>query len=189
MAILSAFTIIRGLSLFHLTAAYFLLVSPSTLTSQPIVLILGDAMQLPETRDFSRATEATSLCGLILGVLALSDLVAASLPDLTAVEYWLAQVPVRLLVLFGVGAYPLLFKEGGMFGPQPGLASNAAGFASAIKRDRTPSELLINNLIFTTGFVEVSIWFWVFVLLRDERRNLAVKMAQRQKEHAELADR
>ena len=46
MAILSTFSLIRGLAVFHLTVAYFLLTSPPLLVEQSLVLILGEAMHL-----------------------------------------------------------------------------------------------------------------------------------------------
>lgn len=46
MGIFSPFTVIRGLSLVHLSAAYFMLVSPKTLAEQNIVIILGGAMKI-----------------------------------------------------------------------------------------------------------------------------------------------
>ena len=46
MAIVSAATIIRSLSIFHLTAAYFLLTSPETIADQNLVFMLGAAMDL-----------------------------------------------------------------------------------------------------------------------------------------------
>lgn len=187
MAVLSAFSIIRSLCVLHLAAAYFLLTSPAKVVTQNMVLVLGDAMQLPETRDFDRPNEATSFAGLILGILAITDFVAATLPDVAAVEYWLKQAPVRLAVLFGITAYPLLFKPGGYLGPQASSNSFGAGFASAIKRDRSPGELLINNLIFATGFFEVSIWFWIFILLKDERREVAAKIAKQKNDQIEAA--
>ena len=46
MALISATTIIRSLAIFHLTIAYFLLTSPSTIVDQNLVYILGAAMDL-----------------------------------------------------------------------------------------------------------------------------------------------
>ena len=43
MAILSASNIIRSLALFHLTAAYFLLLSPSTITNHNLVVLLSQS--------------------------------------------------------------------------------------------------------------------------------------------------
>lgn len=46
MAILSAASIIRSLSLLHLTLAYYFLTSPATIGDQNLVFILGAAMGL-----------------------------------------------------------------------------------------------------------------------------------------------
>jgi hypothetical protein len=46
MALISATTIIRSLAIFHLTIAYFLLTSPSTIVDQNLVYILGAAMDM-----------------------------------------------------------------------------------------------------------------------------------------------
>jgi hypothetical protein len=46
MALISAFTIIRAISLFHLTAAYFFLTNPRILTDQNIVFILGESIRV-----------------------------------------------------------------------------------------------------------------------------------------------
>ena len=40
-------------------------------------------------------------------------------------------------------------------------------------------EGLKNRVVFTWAFVEMVTWFWVFVTLREERRELANKIAQR----------
>lgn len=46
MAIISALTIIRSLSVSQLVIAYYLLISPSTISDQNLVFILGAAMDL-----------------------------------------------------------------------------------------------------------------------------------------------
>jgi hypothetical protein len=46
MAFLSAFSLIRILSIFHITVAYFLLAAPSRLVEQHLVILLGEAMRL-----------------------------------------------------------------------------------------------------------------------------------------------
>jgi len=46
MALISAANLLRSISLFHLTIAYFLLVSPSLMVDQNLVFILGEAMQM-----------------------------------------------------------------------------------------------------------------------------------------------
>jgi hypothetical protein len=46
MALITAMTIIRSLSLFHLILAYYFLTSPSTIVNHSIALILGASMNI-----------------------------------------------------------------------------------------------------------------------------------------------
>jgi hypothetical protein len=46
MAIVSAFAIIRCISLFHVTLAFFFLTSPRTIADQNVVFLLGESMKL-----------------------------------------------------------------------------------------------------------------------------------------------
>jgi len=46
MALISAFTLIRALSLFHLTLAYFFLTAPGKVADQNAVYVLGQAIRL-----------------------------------------------------------------------------------------------------------------------------------------------
>ncbi|KAK4964091.1 hypothetical protein LTR66_004295 [Elasticomyces elasticus] len=111
-------------------------------------------------------TEATAFIALILTFLGLSDLTATYLPDHTAIEYWSSQTPVRLVFLFCVTAYTYLFKSDGMLGSGISLYSKDSG------------NNLKNGLVFSWGFMEVSAWFWVYLLLRDERRNAAIRIME-----------
>jgi Increased loss of mitochondrial DNA protein 1 len=40
-------------------------------------------------------------------------------------------------------------------------------------------EGLKNGVFFTWAFVEMITWFWVFVTLREERRDIAMRIAER----------
>jgi hypothetical protein len=40
-------------------------------------------------------------------------------------------------------------------------------------------EGLKNRLVFSWAFLEMVTWFWIFVTLREERREFAVKVARR----------
>ncbi|PNS17763.1 hypothetical protein CAC42_3158 [Sphaceloma murrayae] len=189
MALISVFTLIRALSLFHIFSAYALLVAPQSFAEQNMVILLGEAMQLPSTTDFSTKSEVTAYAALLLFFLGFSDLIASSLPHITSLEYWISQVPFRLLLLFGVTSYTYLFKEDGLFGSGTGSSKVTQGGLKGLVRERATGELLRNNLVFATGFVEVSMWFWVFVLLRDERRKMAGKLAEREHARQDLADK
>lgn len=46
MAIVSAFTMIRSLSLFHITLAFFFLTAPRMIADQNLVYILGESMKV-----------------------------------------------------------------------------------------------------------------------------------------------
>ena len=91
-----------------------------------------------------KSSEASAFIAVLLTFFGLSDLTAASLDALPALEYWLANVPVRLTVLFGVTAYSWLFSEGGYLGPTLGAGRH-----------------LCNSWVFTFAFMELMIWYWV----------------------------
>ncbi|KAH0563004.1 hypothetical protein GP486_002437, partial [Trichoglossum hirsutum] len=137
MALISAFTIIRTLSLFHLTLAFYFLNAPRTLADQSIVYILGEAMQLPHARSFDSPSAVSALLAAVLALFALSDLVAVSSAEEMARFYWLNQAPIRLLFFFVLTAYTYTFK-----------LSSGKG------------EDLKNSFVFTWGFVEMVSWFW-----------------------------
>lgn len=46
MGLISGFTIVRAISLFHITAAYLFLTAPRMLSDQNVVFILGESMRL-----------------------------------------------------------------------------------------------------------------------------------------------
>jgi hypothetical protein len=91
-----------------------------------------------------KPSEASAFIAVLLTFFGLSDLTAASLDALPALEYWLANVPVRLTVLFGVTAYSWLFSEYGYLGPT-----------------LSASRHLYNSWVFTFAFMELMIWYWV----------------------------
>jgi hypothetical protein len=94
-----------------------------------------------------KPSEASAFIAVLLAFLGIADLTGASLEELAALEYWLANVPARLAFLFSITAYAYTFKEGGIFGPT--TATGGTG------------ELLQNGLVFTWGFFELAAWFWV----------------------------
>jgi len=126
-----------------------------------------------------KSSEASAFIAVLLTFFGLADLTAASLDALPALEYWTANVPVRLTVLFGVTAYSWLFAEGGYLGPTLGAGRH-----------------LCNSWVFTFAFMELMIWYWVssvvvagriwgsadilglqiFISLREERQIVADKI-------------
>ncbi|EMC91423.1 hypothetical protein BAUCODRAFT_152680 [Baudoinia panamericana UAMH 10762] len=159
MALISAYTIIRAISLFHMTAAYFFLVTPKTIVDQNVVFILGEAMKLPHVTSMDKPSEGSAFIAVILALLGVSDLTAANMTEEVALQYWLANVPVRLCFFFVISGYAYLFKEGGTFGSKQAYGDSVG-------------EPLQNSLVFAWGFLELAAWFWIFTSLREERRQL-----------------
>lgn len=60
-------------------------------------------------------------------------------------SYWGTQTPVRLAFLFGLTGYSYAFKQDGIFG------SSGRGAGDNLK----------NSVVFSFGFLELTVWFWV----------------------------
>ena len=95
-----------------------------------------------------KPSESSAFLAVILALLAVSDLTAASMDEGVAIQYWIANVPARLVFLFGITGYVYLFKQTGLFGS-----------GSATKT--SIGEPLQNSMVFTWGFFEIAAWFWV----------------------------
>ncbi|KAF2725575.1 hypothetical protein K431DRAFT_317556 [Polychaeton citri CBS 116435] len=173
MQLISSFTIIRAISIAHLTAAYFFLTAPKRVADQNVIFMLGESMRMQHVSSMEKPNESSAFIAVILAFIAFADLAAASLNELAAFEYWLANVPVRLFFLFVVTGYSYLFKEGGM------LATGAKGKPGI-------GEPLQNSLVFSWGFFELAMWFWVFTSLRDERREVARRLFERRKAEEDM---
>ncbi|KAH7401901.1 increased loss of mitochondrial DNA protein 1 [Phaeosphaeria sp. MPI-PUGE-AT-0046c] len=174
MAIISANAMIRSLSLFHMTLAAILLRNPQIIANQSIVLVLGQSMQLPTPREFLHPSASIAFLGVLFALLGLSDLTAVSMSEELSDEYWGLQTPVRLLFLFALTAYTYTFKEGGMMAPRSNDYMMSKGNTN-----------LNNSIVFTWGFMEMAAWFWVFVTLREERREKVNKLIEKRKREAE----
>ncbi|KAL1611013.1 hypothetical protein SLS59_000650 [Nothophoma quercina] len=174
MALISANTMIRSLALFHLTLAALLIKNPKLIANQSVIMILGGSMQLPTPRDFATPSAAVAFIAVLFAFIGINDLTAASLPLEVYDEYWGAQTPVRLVFLFALTGYTFLFKEGGMFGGARGLSYS-----------KSPGSYLKNSVVFSWGFIELSMWFWIYVTLREERRERARKIVEQRKAAAD----
>lgn len=56
MGLLSPYTLIRTVSIFHLSAAYFFLTAPRKLVDQNVVFMLGESMRLVSRPYQSKST-------------------------------------------------------------------------------------------------------------------------------------
>jgi len=167
MALISAATIIRSISLFHITLAFFFLTSPATVADQSLVFVMGQAMRLPHVRAFDVQSAPLSFLAFVLSMLGVSDLVSIAGPEEIAMYHWGSQAPIRLFMSFCLAIYSFLFSSG-----SPLMTSSAY----------VPSvwgEGLKNRLVFSFAFIEMFAWFWAFTTLREERRDMAIRIAEK----------
>jgi hypothetical protein len=189
MAIISSSTMIRSISLFHITLAALLLRNPAMIANQSIVLILGQSMQLvaipllplnltttnylqPTPREFQNPSASIAFLAILFAFIGLSDVTAVSMNEELCAEYWGAQAPMRLLFLFGLTAYTYMFKEGGLLAKRTQEHLMSKG------------DTLNNSIVFTWGFLEMAAWFWIYTTLRDERREKVAKVIAQRKADA-----
>ncbi|KAI4120090.1 MAG: hypothetical protein LQ345_000046 [Seirophora villosa] len=166
MAIITSAALIRALSLFHISLSYFLIASPSTIVNQSLVFILGASMQLPTPDSFSISSPSITFSALLLALLGLIDLTGCSLPEEIGSLYWGSQAPIRSAFFFTLSAYTFAFKPADL---------------SAEKASSSPWDTLHNSVVFTWSFLEMIYWFWIFVTLREERTELAVRREKRKR--------
>ena len=116
--------------------------------------------------DFNKASPVTALLALLFGFFGISDLIAVSINEPVAVEYWSAVTPLRLAFLFPLTAYTFLVPPDSF-----GAVKGKLGVAS-------PGENLKNSVIFSWCFLETMLWFWVYVSLREQRRAAAQRLLE-----------
>ncbi|KAG9248308.1 increased loss of mitochondrial DNA protein 1 [Calycina marina] len=164
MGIISGATIITSLSLFHITIAFFFLTSPHTMADQTLVWLIGSAMGMPGDRSFETKSAPLALLSAVLFVMGVSDLVAISLPEEISSHHWGSQAPVRLIVFFIICVY------------SHGFSDSSPLYTNSTYTPSSWGEGLKNNVVFTWAFLEMLTWFWVFLTLREERRELALRV-------------
>ncbi|KAI9053440.1 hypothetical protein LZ554_002398 [Drepanopeziza brunnea f. sp. 'monogermtubi'] len=170
MAIISGATIITSLSLFHITLAFFFLTSPATIADQTLVFIIGEAMSMPHSRSFDLQSAPLAFLAALLLVVGVTDLVAISLPEEISQYHWGSQAPVRLVLFFFITFYSYFFSSTSpLYTSSRSSAYQASGWGEGLK----------NRVLFTWAFFEMITWFWVFVTLREERREMLARIQAR----------
>jgi len=167
MALISAATIITSLSLFHITIAFFFLTSPGTIADQTLVFIIGEAMGLPYSRSFEQPSPPLAFLAAVLLIVGVSDLVSCSLPEEILQYHWGSQAPVRLALYLALSFYSFAFSSSSPMNRSNSYSPSAWGEGAK------------NRVFFTWTFVEMITWFWIFVTLREERRELAMRIARK----------
>jgi hypothetical protein len=122
----------------------------------------------PHVTDFSKPSPVTALLGIVFGFFAISDLIAVSIHEPVAVEYWSAVTPLRLVFLFPLTAYTYLYQADPLSGVKGKLGTARA------------SDHLKNSFTFSFCFLETILWFWVYVSLREQRKTAAQRVLERQ---------
>lgn len=157
--------------------------------------LLSSSLQ-PHARVFETQSPALAFLAVILAIMGISDLVTLSLPeDISLVHHWSAQAPLRLtLSLFAVfytfftsAASPFYHSApvslAGSSSPRlthPSAHVQPAGY----RPSGWGGDMLKNRVFFTFMFVEMVSWFWVWVTLREERREVvARKQTRRRSSH------
>ncbi|KAL7273223.1 hypothetical protein RUND412_003943 [Rhizina undulata] len=170
MAIINGFNLIRALTAWHLLIGYFLLTSPETLADQSFIFIMGESMGLPHPKtSFHLNPLATNILGVMFIFLGLSDFVALNSKDELARGYWDVHAPFRLCFFFALTTYTYLFR------PKRGVVRAGTG------------EPLKNSLVFSWGFLEIIMWFWIYTNLREERAVVDRRLME-QKMHREARE-
>lgn len=188
MALISASTIITSLSLFHITLGYFFLTSPVTVADQSLVFVLGEAMGMPYARSFDAQSPALAFLSVILAFIGLTDLASLSMPEEVAmVHHWGLQAPLRLTLSMILLLYTLLFSASSPLyadsrgGPRGGMFNRPRAHNPGYAPSSWGGDGLKNRLFFTFIFLEMLSWFWVWVTLREERKDIATRKAMRRR--------
>jgi Increased loss of mitochondrial DNA protein 1 len=123
----------------------------------------------------------------VLFVVGITDLVSCSLPEEISQYHWGSQgishpipagplsktkltqekAPVRLFLFGAIAFYSYTFSDSSPLYAQTTYHASSWG------------EGLKNRVVFTWAFVEMIAWFWLFVTLREERRDIAIRIAER----------
>ncbi|KAI0005831.1 increased loss of mitochondrial DNA protein 1 [Xylariaceae sp. FL0662B] len=178
MALISAKTILTSLCLFHITLAYFFYTNPNAIADQALVWVLGEAMGMPQTTFFDTPSPASSFLGIALLLVGLSDLLTLSLPtEIWLVHHWSAQAPLRITFFLALSLFAFLTAPAASSAPHlragpPSSARLAHPVAPLIAPAGGGADGLRNRVFFTFAFVEFLSWFWAWVTLREEAREL-----------------
>lgn len=133
---------------------------------EPVFFDVNTNAVQPHVTDFNKASPVTALLAILFGFFGVSDLIAVSIHEPVAVEYWSAVTPLRLVFLFPLTAYTYLHQSSPFSSVKGKLGTVNAG--DNLKNDFTVSWL----------FLETVLWFWVYVSLRQQRKDAAQRLLE-----------
>ncbi|KAJ5760118.1 hypothetical protein N7520_007274 [Penicillium odoratum] len=209
MVLLSSKTLIQAHAVLLVVIAGYLIKSPEVITDSNIVFMMGETLKVDFPPATSPLTSPFVYCAIFIFAEALVDIfLLASLPfhnaldealpyirplrnpnlaseDLRALEklphyitksltiYWNVWINValaRIIVYASIAAFIYSGKDSF-------VASSYTSAATSAGLDR-----LKNRAVFTFGFMEMMVWFYVFVTLREERQERMTKLLEDAKE-------
>ncbi|KAI5803411.1 increased loss of mitochondrial DNA protein 1 [Peziza echinospora] len=181
MAILSAYNLLRALTLFHFALSYVLLTNPTKLLSNNFLTLLSESMGFApiSASTFTLSPAPTSILGLFLAITALSDLTSLGTGDALR-HFWDAQAPVRLGAFMVTCAYTYVMKP---------RTQDGRRRYTALSMSEERESGISNGLVFTWAFVEMTVWFMIYIRLREESRDVQLRAMQLMKERAEIDER
>ncbi|CBF81256.1 hypothetical protein AN5761.2 [Aspergillus nidulans FGSC A4] len=168
MGFLSSKTLIKAHAVFLFTLAVYLTKSPEVITESDVVFMLGEFLHLDSrpSPNFSRPQSPFAMCGILLVADALIDLILVTkIPHIN-----------EILAM----AEAARSEAPGASKPDAwGIAQSAGPTAFD---ELSGLENLKNRVVFTYGFMEMMFWFWIFITLREERQEVAVRFAERERD-------
>ncbi|KAH8422908.1 hypothetical protein N8T08_001681 [Aspergillus melleus] len=209
MGLLSSTTLIKGHALFLFILAVYLTRSPEVVTESDVVFMLGEVLQIDAAPSLSRPQSPFALCGILLVADALVDLVLVTkIPQMNEVlamasaarsqspvpvagalrmnpfldrlaslysEIWTLLSASRFCLFFSVSFFIYQSKPSawGVNDTRSALGYGAAQEAAS------GLDQLKNRVIFTYGFMEMMFWLWIYLKLREERQEIAARIAER----------
>ncbi|KAE8152116.1 increased loss of mitochondrial DNA protein 1 [Aspergillus avenaceus] len=204
MGLLSSKALIQAHALFLFVLAVYLTRSPEVVTDSDVVFMLGETLQLDAAPSLSRPQSPFALCGILLIVDALVDLILVSkIPRVNEImamaeiarsaaptsvvgqmranpflarlaslysEIWTILSAARFCLFFAVSffIYQSAPSDWGANVLEPAASSDSTSGLDQLK----------NRVIFTYGFMEMMFWLWIFLTLREERQEIAVRFTE-----------
>jgi hypothetical protein len=124
----------------------------------------------------SAPSATTALLAVILAMFAISDIAATSLREEISMIYFGSQTSIRLIFYFALTAWSYSFRPGGAFASR---AESEALLAKGALEDRSDlAKGIGSGVVFSWAFVQVVMWFWVFITLRDERKEVEARLVR-----------
>ncbi|KAE8365809.1 increased loss of mitochondrial DNA protein 1 [Aspergillus caelatus] len=206
MGLLSSKTLIQAHALCLFILAVYLTKSPEVITDSDVVFMLGETLQIDAAPSLSRPQSPFALCGILLVADALVDLILVTkVPRINEIiamaeiarsaaptsiagamrtnpflarlaslytEIWTLLSASRFCLFFAVSFFIYQSKPSD-WGVDVHQTVGGYGQESSSGLDQ-----LKNRVIFTYGFMEMMFWLWIFLTLREERHEIAVRFAE-----------